>query len=219
MLYLLQDKIGRLINKLESTDDNTRMKAIEGLGKIGERSAVKALVNLLLDENCFIREEAIKSLDKIGDVSAADALIETLLRDDDRVVRKHAAWALMKIAEDRVLEPLLASIKLHDYTIYEIFWNEIPTMLILIAAKQKSAVRAIVRIVMEDQDNMADKILELYFWLLIWIFMIDPIRLIPLEPLLVAILMGEENEGRSLKYTAKSLLTSIQDLKASRGIY
>lgn len=66
-------------------------------GKMGDKSAVPALIEVLKDDE-HVRWRAALVLGKIGDKSAIPAL-SNMLKDKNKRVREHATRALEKLRE------------------------------------------------------------------------------------------------------------------------
>ena len=98
--------IEELLKQLDSSDYGQRLGAVEHLGKIGDRIAVKALIQLLGDDNGLVKEYATLSLGKIGGRDAIDGLL-TALGDDRASVRGYAAKALGLISDNIAVVPLI----------------------------------------------------------------------------------------------------------------
>lgn len=82
-------------------DSDVRRRAIDALGKIGSVSAVPALIEVLKDNHWSIQRNATHALGKIG-TPAVPALIEAL-KDSDPYVRGYAAEALGEIGDATTL--------------------------------------------------------------------------------------------------------------------
>ena len=65
-----------LIKALNDKNKNVRQKAVEALGRIGDKRAVEPLINILSNEGFYAREEAVEALGMIGDIRAVEPLIE-----------------------------------------------------------------------------------------------------------------------------------------------
>jgi len=83
-----------------------RQYAIEGLGKIGNKSILKSLYQLLKDDRIDIRISAILALSYIGDKSSITVLLK-LLNSEDAWIRNTAIWALGIIGDNRCIEKLI----------------------------------------------------------------------------------------------------------------
>jgi hypothetical protein len=94
-----------------SADWNERMSAVWALGKIGDARAVEPL-NEVLEYNDYdhinrhYRGAAARALGMIGSARAVEALVKAL-RDDNRDVRKEAAWALGETGDGCAVGPLI----------------------------------------------------------------------------------------------------------------
>jgi HEAT repeat protein len=80
-----------LTSQLTAEDLEVRRSAVVALGRIGDPSAVPAVVNTLNDESLAI--DAANALAQIGDPSAVDGLLN-LLGNDDPSIRQAAVSAL-----------------------------------------------------------------------------------------------------------------------------
>ena len=79
------EAIALLIEALKDEADRTesggyplRRNAARALGKLGDRSAVPALINSLDCDDFYVREAAAQSLEMLGDISAIDKLVSLL---------------------------------------------------------------------------------------------------------------------------------------------
>ncbi len=82
---------------MEDESEYVRWRAIEALGKIGDKRGIEPLIQALKDGNEHVREEAAMALVRIG-----DAVVKPLiaaLKSGDTEVRKRAAETLVKIGE------------------------------------------------------------------------------------------------------------------------
>jgi HEAT repeat protein len=86
--------VSPIIEKLEHESPRIRLQAVETLGKLKDKQAVPALLELLDSETN--KYPIIWSLGEIGDQSAVPAL-NRLLSDEDQYVRYNADKALSKI--------------------------------------------------------------------------------------------------------------------------
>ena len=93
----------------QSRKDTHRYSAAELLGKIGDKSAVRALCDALKDKDEYVRGNAAKSLGQIGDKSAVSWLNDTL-KDSKIRVRKYAAEALGKIGDQAAVPALVEAL-------------------------------------------------------------------------------------------------------------
>ena len=98
------ETISSLINKLESEDGITRVKARKSLVAQGG-AAVPPLIEAMKNKNDWTRWEAAKTLAEIGDSTSVQALIDAL-EDDDFSIRWLAAEGLIHVGSSS-LKPLL----------------------------------------------------------------------------------------------------------------
>jgi HEAT repeat protein len=96
----------KFANALSSEVPELRMAAASALGKLGETSAVPALVNQLTDENPKVRVRCCAALAQLDHPKAVPALIERL-SDPNGEVRREAAVSLASIGTDQALAALL----------------------------------------------------------------------------------------------------------------
>lgn len=95
-------EIEKYIALLKDRDDRIRMNAVTALGKIGDVSAVPAIIETLNDAYSNVRKMAIDALGEMGDVSAVPALM-MLMKDKDYEVRRYAGVALGKMGDSLAL--------------------------------------------------------------------------------------------------------------------
>ena len=129
-----------------------RRHAAVRLGRIGDRSAVPALVEALEDPESSVRREVAKALGSIKDARAVAALVEALgdrdtnvrlyaayalgeikdpkaagallraLQDREWCVRDQAAWALREIGDPKIVGPLAAALKDQSADVAQVVW-------------------------------------------------------------------------------------------------
>jgi HEAT repeat protein len=109
-----EDKVGKLIPKLQDKQARVRADAVKELGKIMDSRAVPFLINALKDTDSYVRGQAARALGKIKDTRAVKPLIN-LLDDDFIYVREEAATALGDIKDALAVDPLINFLK-KDYT-------------------------------------------------------------------------------------------------------
>jgi arylsulfatase A-like enzyme/HEAT repeat protein len=90
-----------LVNLAEdrSASRSMRKRAIKALGAIGEKRAVRTLIDLLADD--FLRIEVINALGDIGGKEAADALVRAFKKERYLVARQAEAHALIRMKDRR----------------------------------------------------------------------------------------------------------------------
>jgi HEAT repeat protein len=106
------DRMRRLVETLQDSDQNVRRSAIDALGNIGPNAAgaAPALAAALKDPDKHVRQRAAGALVTIGP-NAAEAVpaLAAALKDHDNDVRRLAALALGKIGPNAAeAEPALA---------------------------------------------------------------------------------------------------------------
>ena len=112
--WAAESSLKELLAALKSADEPARLKAIDQLGKQGEKAAEAGapLTALLGDKSVAVRAHAATALGEIGNSakSAAPALVE-LLKDADETVRRQAVKALVEIRPGpQVMMPLFEKI-------------------------------------------------------------------------------------------------------------
>ena len=95
-----------LLGLLSDSCPNVRATAAEGLGNLGDRRAVGALMAAVNDEEPWVTFSVIGALSDIGDPRAAGTLRE-LLSAEDTSIRCMVVEALGKIGDSEVLPDLL----------------------------------------------------------------------------------------------------------------
>ena len=89
-------------------DDSVRRKAAWALGLIGDKRAVKPLVNALKDEDRGVREAAVRALGKIG--GPAVNLLTQALKDKEWEFRMSVIEALRRMGESAI-DPLIQGLE------------------------------------------------------------------------------------------------------------
>ena len=100
-------KILAYVGLLKSPHLDTRWKAAENLGIIGDQTAVEPLIAALEDPYVEVAWLAAKSLGSIGDARAVEPLLRALASKQPWL-RAGAAIGLGKLRDRRAVEPLIA---------------------------------------------------------------------------------------------------------------
>lgn len=87
----------KLVPLLKDKDLNVRVKAIQGLGKIGDDHSINALIGLLSDSNQTVRLETIKSMGETGNQTVRSHLQHLIQTETDEDVKKSIREAIAKI--------------------------------------------------------------------------------------------------------------------------
>ena len=99
----VSDSVSKLISKLQSSNRDIRLYAVNALARLGPRAilAVPALITVLKDQDKSVRISAVFALGRVGPEAkeAVPALIATL-DDQDAAVRSYAAIALGQIGAE-----------------------------------------------------------------------------------------------------------------------
>lgn len=107
----------RLILDLEGYDNHLRERAAKRFGKIGDKRAVKPLIQALEDDDSDVKQAAAYALIEIGDL-AVDPLIQAM-EDEDCHVRDWIAYTLKWIGDERALNPLIHALYDDDVDVRE----------------------------------------------------------------------------------------------------
>lgn len=105
------------VARLDSLYERTGMIIVYALGRIGNKSAIQELINLMLDweEYSLVREQAALSLASLDAEEAIDPLLKVLAdSDSDYGLRNSAATALGILRARRAVGPLLKMLKQGD---------------------------------------------------------------------------------------------------------
>ena len=108
--------IDERITKLQDSNPNVRLAAVEALAKSGDAEAVAPLITALRDKSESVRGCALQGLKDIGP-PAVPLLIVALKNPDRRVRRKascvldHIGYELKDIGDFRAVEPLINALK------------------------------------------------------------------------------------------------------------
>ena len=105
-----------LLGGLDDPSEEVRLRVVQKLGELRERTAVQPLLALYRrDEDAQVRYECLTSLGLIGDPAAAEPLVAET-RSDDPYVRMWAMDALCQMRDERA--PSLAASLLNDPSPY-----------------------------------------------------------------------------------------------------
>ena len=94
--------------------DGPRRDAADALGRIGDPTAVPALVSALQDKDAVLRARAIDALAEIGHQDAIGPLVRRLgdsQRADGQLVRERVAEALRQLGEGELVDTVLAALR------------------------------------------------------------------------------------------------------------
>jgi hypothetical protein len=84
----------------EDPNYKVRVQAALVLGRLGDHSAVPALIRALSDQNKTVRAIAAQALGQLADPNAADSLRDLLKREGDPFVRSQTEKALALVSSD-----------------------------------------------------------------------------------------------------------------------
>lgn len=107
------DRVGELAKVLAASgNDKARIAAVAALARLGDRRALKPLVNALHDPNAQVRAVAATALGKLGHKAALPALKGVAVDDTDTIVRTRAREAAVLVATaNRLPAPFPADVK------------------------------------------------------------------------------------------------------------
>ncbi len=108
---VVKDEIDIQIDLLKDPDWVVRREAVVTLGEMADERCVAPLSRALRDGDWQVREAAVEALASVG--SPAVETLVRLLRDWE--VRKAAIQALGKIKDERVLDPLVAQLRIDEF--------------------------------------------------------------------------------------------------------
>lgn len=111
----MADTVAEQIAALKDEDWAIREEAATALGTLKDPRAVVPLVSVLRDADRAVREAAIGALMAIGEPSVP--ALGLCLSDPQLGVQEAASAVLAVIADERVLAPLIASLKNHDWIV------------------------------------------------------------------------------------------------------
>lgn len=111
----------KLLKDLESLNDEKRIQAVKMLGDSNDEKAVEPLIGLLGDSNSDIRAASEESLGKLGPL-ATDGLVGAL-DNPESIVRTTSAKLLLNLKDDRILDPLVASLKKGDIEVAAVVYK------------------------------------------------------------------------------------------------
>lgn len=97
--YVKKGKSEKLAALLQEKKQDTRIKAIEALGQIGDDHAVNNLVLMLSDPDPEIRKQTAKSMGDIGKDVCKSHLQHRLQHEDNKDVSKAMSESIMRITE------------------------------------------------------------------------------------------------------------------------
>jgi hypothetical protein len=93
------DRVDDLTAMLSNSSEKTRLSAVLSLARLGDKRALKPLVQALQDPNAQIRAVAAAALGKLGHKAALPALRTAATDDLDETVRKSAHDAALAVAK------------------------------------------------------------------------------------------------------------------------
>ncbi len=111
----MADTVAEQIAALKDEDWAIREEAATALGTLRDPRAVVPLVSVLRDSDRAVREAAIAALTAIGEPSVP--ALGLCLSDPQLGVQEAASAVLAAIADERVVAPLIASLKNRDWIV------------------------------------------------------------------------------------------------------
>ena len=124
------------------------VEAASALGKIGDPSAIPALIEALLNSNFTLAREATSALGKIGDSSAVSALIKQL-SGSDHILISNSVVALGQIGDKTAVDALILTLQDANTTI---LYNGLAKELVLALGyiQDKKAVNPLINLILND---------------------------------------------------------------------
>ncbi len=107
----VKDEIDIQIDLLRDPDWVVRREAVVTLGEMADERCVAPIVMALRDGDWQVREAAVESIAEVGP-PAVDLLIR-FMRDWES--RKYVIWALGKVNDERVLDPLMSMLRNDEF--------------------------------------------------------------------------------------------------------
>jgi HEAT repeats len=101
------DQLSALLSK-PSSSEKTKLSAVAALGRLGDRRALRPLIDALADASPTVRALAAAALGKLGQVSALPALRQAS-KDESSGVRARVNEAILAINKANNLEPPASS--------------------------------------------------------------------------------------------------------------
>ena len=84
--YVEHQKENKLLKLVHDKDQQVRLAAIEGLGKVGKDDGFNALITLIADENGTIRAASARALGELGNEHAVAHLVYRMEHETDQEV-------------------------------------------------------------------------------------------------------------------------------------
>jgi HEAT repeat protein len=140
-----------LVSLLEHHKTRLRWSAADLLGKIGNRCAVRPLIQALQDPHWLVRLHAAKALGRIGDPAAISHLV-TAMSDPSPYVRRRVVTALAALNKDRnseIFQLLIASLSDSDKNVRARAAQSLGK------AAYPLAVSALAAAVLDENDNVS----------------------------------------------------------------
>ncbi|WP_321422449.1 HEAT repeat domain-containing protein [uncultured Methanobacterium sp.] len=114
-----------LIRALKDHDYLTRKEAARALKKVGDETAVPALIEALRYKSWHldyvilssVRENSAEALGRIGDIRAIPALIDSMEDDPDEEVRLKSAWALGELGNEEAVDALITALEDKNWSV------------------------------------------------------------------------------------------------------
>jgi|Deesub1362A_J573_1020465.scaffolds.fasta_scaffold04242_2 diguanylate cyclase (GGDEF)-like protein len=109
-----KEDIKGIVNAIKSKkDENIRNKAVEALIEIGNEKAVKALIEVVNNEEEPFRQKILETFEKVANERAEEALIK-VSKDSSSDIRLTAIFLLGKIKNERAVEAVIQALKDED---------------------------------------------------------------------------------------------------------
>ena len=103
-----------LVKALHDPSPRIRRQAAVGLARLGDASAVEALIHQLEFHPDLVEEEMVDALGSLGGAEAVPWLSKLLINDPRTLVRRAAALALGKTGDESAIPPLIKAVTQGD---------------------------------------------------------------------------------------------------------
>jgi ribosomal protein S18 acetylase RimI-like enzyme len=148
-----KDNTKLLLDIASNKDEKIRVRryAVEGLGRIGEKSILKDLYILLKSENIYIKKSVILAIAYIKDKTSVEILLNQLEKEGNWI-KKDIIWALGIIGENQSVNKLvkMLSIKNLEFKIRKNIVNALGNI------GDKRAVDVLITVLNDDYSGLQD---------------------------------------------------------------
>ena len=111
LIELGRHSVEPLIASAASASASLKYISAQILGRIGDRSAIPFLRQLIQSSNISIRQEAVVALGQMGDQGLIPSLVEVLAKDSASQIRAAAAEGLGNLRDTLAVPPLVRALQ------------------------------------------------------------------------------------------------------------